>query len=190
MRINYPYVRKAVFPHFNSAFDWENTLTDMANGTFDWNGLFDNLRKFTPSDSNLSAREDTGREHASNAFDVINRDFDIESEKNEAGETTSYILKIEHTPFKKSDIKVSIEGPRLHVKIGNGSGVQEKKNNAGKVIARNIVRESSDFSIDLTGLNIIRKKITAKCEDGILRIELPVFPKSQLPPPETEIPIG
>ena len=188
--MHYPYIHQTTIPSFNIEDGLEDALNQIVHGTFNWNNLFDNIRKFTPNDTNLSAREDGGHERFNSIFDVINRDFDIETEKNESGEITNYVLKIEHTPFKKSEIKVSIEGPRLHVKIGNGNVSQEKKNNAGKVIARNIVRESSDFSLDLTGMNVIRKKIVAKCEDGILRIDLPVYPKSSLPPPETEIPIG
>lgn len=185
MRMNYPYVRQTTIPHFNFEDDLEDALNRITNGTFNLDNLL-----YTPPESDLSANKEYNREYESSIFDVINRDFDIETEKNEAGETTSYVLKIEHTPFKKSDIKVSLEGPRIRVKIGNVETAKEKKNEVGKVIARNIVRETSDFSLDLTGMNVIRKKITAKCEDGILRIVLPVYPKTQLPPTETEIPIG
>ena len=185
MKMNYPYIRKFTIPNYNTDFDLNKALDDIINGRFDW---MDFLPKTPVRDENLSGNA-MERECSANPFDVIDRNFDIETEKNETGETTSYVIKIEHTPFKKSEIKVSLEGPRLHVKIGNGETRNEKTDKSGRVIARNISRQTSDFSINLTGMNIIRKKISAKCEDGILRIDLPVYPKSSLPL-ETEIPIG
>jgi HSP20 family molecular chaperone IbpA len=172
------------FPHIISA-NLDKMITDMFK-TFPWSEMNLQETNYTQPKRTPNTSPKVGRPEKTNAFDVINRDFNLRAEKNEDGLVEKYVLEIEHTPFAKSDIHVTLEGQKLHVVIGG----EKKTERKGVEISRNIVRETSDFYLDLTGLCVIKKKISAKCEDGILKIDLPVYQTPPPPPPDTEIPIS
>ena len=92
----------------------------------------------------------------------------VEKRNNETNEIESYQLEVVYTPFKKSEVNVSIKDSVLYVKCGT-----ENKERDDGVIFSNISYQSYEFTIPLTDL-IDSENITAKAEDGILYISLPV----------------
>lgn len=104
---------------------------------------------------------------------LIRRPHDLITKKDKDGKIVSYDLRVVYTPFKKSDIKVSIVKNELLVKCGS-----ENIEKDDELIYCGISKQSYEFSLPLAD-TIDTTKITAKAEDGILYISLPV--KAEIP---------
>lgn len=94
----------------------------------------------------------------------------------ETNEIEKYKIEVCYTPFSKKDVKVSIVDGILKIKIGS-----ENRPSEDGLIYKGISGQCSEISFKLADANIDPKAITAKCEDGILTIEMPTVTKQ----PET-----
>lgn len=92
----------------------------------------------------------------------------VENRNSETNEVENYSLEVVYTPFKKSDVNVSVKDSTLYVRCGS-----ENKERSEGVIFSNISYQSYEFTIPLTD-SIDSENISAKAEDGILYISLPV----------------
>lgn len=101
---------------------------------------------------------------------LIKRPHNIYTIKDDDGNITSYRIEVTTTPFKKDDIIVEVQKDMLVVTCG----AENHKDIDDKYLSyHGISSQSFNFSVKL--VNIDLDKITAKNEDGILRIELPVL---------------
>ena len=113
---------------------------------------------------------------------IMNYDYDKESrglknikrphtlyvKKDDAGNIISYGIDVVYTPFSKKDIIVEVLNGVLTVTCGNEN--LEKDDTA---VFSSISRQSYNFSLLLSD-NINADAITAKADDGILHITIPV----------------
>ena len=101
----------------------------------------------------------------------ISRPHDLVNIKDENGNVVGQKLSLVYTPFKKDQIKVTIDGDTLSVAIGDEKK-EETKDENGDVIYKGISTQSTRFALKLTD-KIDKKLITATAEDGMLHIDLP-----------------
>ena len=73
--------------------------------------------------------------------------------------------------FKKEDVKVSVENDVLTVKCGVYP--PEHDNDDAFLVYRGISAQTYEFSLKLNRIDV--SKISAKIEDGILHLEMPVI---------------
>lgn len=110
----------------------------------------------------------------------ISRPHNLETVRDENGNAVGQRLSLVYTPFKKDQIKVSVEGDDLMVSIGDETK-EEKKDENGDILYKGISTQSTRFSLKLTD-KIDKKAISAKAEEGMLFIELPFATEKE---PET-----
>jgi HSP20 family molecular chaperone IbpA len=101
--------------------------------------------------------------------ELIGRPHNLYAEHNDKGEITKYVIKIVYTPFSKKDVHVSVKDNTLNIEIGKENLSPEKN-----CVYCGISRQRERISMYLSDRNVEFEKITAKCDDGILTIELPV----------------
>lgn len=114
----------------------------------------------------------------------ISRPHDLVNVKDENGNIVGQKLSLVYTPFKKDQIKVTVDDGMLSVSIGDEQK-EEKKDDKGEIIYKGISTQSTHFSLKLTD-KIDKAAVTAKAEDGMLHINLP-FVKKQEEPKQIEI---
>lgn len=99
---------------------------------------------------------------------LIHKPHNLLTKKDENGNIESFSLEVVYTPFKKSDVKVSLEDNVLTVTCGT-----ENKAKDDEMIYCGISHQSYTFSLPLTK-DVDTANIKAKAEDGILYITLPM----------------
>ena len=99
---------------------------------------------------------------------LINRPHNLITKKDANGNVESFDLEVVYTPFSKKDVKVEILDGVLTVRCGNENKVKD-----AEMTYCGISHQSYEFSLPLAE-NIDTAKISAKAEDGILYISLPV----------------
>ena len=100
---------------------------------------------------------------------LISKPHNLYTIKDENGEITSYMIKLVYTPFTKDDITVDVKNDVLTVAIG-----KENKADEEGIVFKGISSQCSTFSLKITDANVDMKNISAKAEEGILTITLPV----------------
>lgn len=113
---------------------------------------------------------------------VIKRPHNLYTIKDDNGNIISYKLDVVTTPFKKEDVKIAVEDGVLTVTCGNEN---YKDADEDYMIYRGISAQSYQFSLKLNKIDA--KAITAKIEDGILHIEMPVVAEKKPEPLMIEI---
>lgn len=98
---------------------------------------------------------------------LIKRPHNLITNKNDNGVVTSYSLEVPYTPFKKNDVNVEVKDNVLTVTCGSENKIKDKEMDFSS-----ISYQSFSFSIPLSDTVDI-KNISAKAEDGMLRIDLP-----------------
>ena len=98
----------------------------------------------------------------------IKKPHNLITRKDENGKVIGFALEVVYTPFKKSDVKVEILDGILTVKCGSENKVKDED-----MDYCGISHQSYEFSIPLSD-TVDSKKISAKADDGILYINLPV----------------
>lgn len=117
--------------------------------------------------------------------DVIHRPHNLYTLRNDKNEITGHRLEVVTTPFKKDDVKLELFNNVLTITCGSENHRDE---DCEYMIYRGISSQSFVFSLRLAD-KIDQTKITAKNEDGILRIELPVKEVVEEPIQPTQIQI-
>ncbi len=98
----------------------------------------------------------------------VKRPHNLITKKDENGKITGYQLSVVYTPFKKDEVKVEVLDGVLSVKCGSENKVKDED-----MDYCGISHQSYSFSIPLAE-SINMEAITAKAEDGMLCIDLPV----------------
>ena len=104
---------------------------------------------------------------------LIRKPHNLLTIKDEKGNTTGFSLETVYTPFKKDDVSVSVENNVLTVKCGKENKIKDED-----MDYCGVSYQSYEFSIPLAD-TVDTTKITAKAEDGMLRIDMPL--KEQIP---------
>lgn len=98
---------------------------------------------------------------------LIKRPHSLITKKDDKGTVTGYGLEIPYTPFKKDEVKVEVKDNVLTVTCGTENKVKDEEFDFSSISYQNF-----SFSIPLSD-TVDVKNITAKAEDGMLRIDLP-----------------
>ena len=117
---------------------------------------------------NLEAMMDFDFNRAPRGLKWIKRPHNLITKKDENGKITSYQIQMVHTPFKKDEVKVEVLDSVLTVKCGSENKVKDDD-----MDYCGISHQSYSFSLPLSNAVDVAA-ITAKAEDGMLYIDLPV----------------
>lgn len=98
---------------------------------------------------------------------IIKRPHNLITKKDTNGVVTGYALELPYTPFKKDEVNVEVKDNVLVVTCGTENKVKDEEMDFS-----NISYQSFSFSIPLSD-SVDIKNISAKADDGMLRIELP-----------------
>lgn len=99
---------------------------------------------------------------------IIRRPHNLITKKDENGNAISYGIDVVYTPFKRDEVKVEVLNNVLTVKCGTENRTKDES-----MEYCGISQQSYEFSIPLSEL-IDCTAISAKAEDGILHIDLPI----------------
>lgn len=116
---------------------------------------------------------------------IISRPHDLTNIKDKDGNVVGQKLSLVYTPFKKDQIKVTVDGDTLSVSIGDKKE-EETKDEDGEIVYKGISTQSTRFSLKLTD-KIDKKLINATAEDGMLHIDLPFVKEEETKPKQIEI---
>ena len=114
---------------------------------------------------------------------LIKRPHNLITNKDENGKVTSFDLEVVYTPFKKNECKVTVLDNVLSVNCGSENKVKDDK-----MDYCGISHQSYSFALPLAEC-VDTKAISAKAEDGMLYINLPVKKTEEKKPAEQEIEI-
>lgn len=98
---------------------------------------------------------------------VIRRPHNLITKKDDNGNIIGHQIDVVYTPFKRDEVKVEVLDNVLTVKCGNENRIKDES-----MDYCGISQQSYEFSIPLAE-SIDCNSISAKAEDGILRIDLP-----------------
>lgn len=98
----------------------------------------------------------------------IKRPHDLITRKDENGNVTEFSIDVVYTPFSKNEVKVEVLDNTLTVKCGSENKIKDVD-----MAYCGISHQAYEFTLPLSEI-VDTTKITAKAEDGILRITLPV----------------
>lgn len=98
---------------------------------------------------------------------IIGRPHSLITKKDNDGKVTGWALELPYTPFRKDDVNVEVKDHTLVVTCGT-----ENKTRDEEMDFSDISYQMFSFSIPLSD-NVDVTSISAKAEDGMLRVELP-----------------
>lgn len=98
---------------------------------------------------------------------LIRRPHNLITKKNDKGIVTGWALELPYTPFKRDEVSIEVKGYSLVVSCGTENKVKDEE-----LDFAGISYQKFSFSIPLPE-DVDVKAITAKADDGMLRIELP-----------------
>ena len=98
---------------------------------------------------------------------IIARPHNLITKKDDKGNVTSWSIEIPYTPFKKDEVSVEVKDHALTVVCGKENKVKDDEMDFSS-----ISYQAFNFTIPLSE-NVDVNNITAKAEDGMLRIDLP-----------------
>ena len=99
---------------------------------------------------------------------IIHRPHNLITKKDENGNVIGYSIEVVYTPFKRDEVAVEVLDNVLTVRCGN-----ENREKDESMDYCGISRQTYEFSIPLAE-TIDHQSISAKAEDGILYIDLPM----------------
>ena len=141
-----------------------------------------NRNWFNVANAMLSYPETAAKKLANSGFRQIKRPHNLITLKDKDGKVTGYSIETVYTPFKKSDIDVTVDRGSLTVKCGGKS--EESGTSKDKTMSHcSISYQSYEFTLPLTE-DVDTGKISASAEDGMLRITIPlkeVVPEEEKP---------
>lgn len=112
---------------------------------------------------------------------LIHKPHNLITKKDKDGNIESFDLEVVYTPFKKSDVKVSVKDNVLTVVCGS-----ENKEKDDEMIYCGISHQSYTFSLPLTD-DVDIAAIKAKADDGMLYITIPMKKPEVIEPKILEI---
>lgn len=107
--------------------------------------------------------------------EYIRRPHNLYTHKDENGKITGYSISVVYTPAKKDDVKVTVEDNNLKVECGSENYKDEQIED---MTYHGISSQSFMFTIPLNEA-VDQDGITAKADDGVLKIDIPV--KKEIP---------
>ena len=113
---------------------------------------------------------------------IIRRPHNIVNVKDESGKVVAQKLEVVTTPFKKGDVKVTVDDNVLSVNCGTEAAETKDEND---YVYKGISSQSYTFAIKLNS-RIDKDSITAKNVDGVLTVTLP-FKAETVTPEAKEI---
>lgn len=172
----------------NEMMDLSDSFDEMDKTMHEMNQFFNrnwNRNWFNVANAMLSYPETAAKKLANSGFRQIKRPHNLITLKDEKGNVTGYSIETVYTPFKKSDIDVTVDKGSLTVKCG--SKVEESGTSKDKKMDHcSISYQSYEFTLPLTE-DVDTGKITAEADDGMLRITLPL--KEMVPEEEKPLKI-
>lgn len=127
----------------------------------------DNMFKQMDAIFNYPISSDNTKKHGLKS--IIKRPHNLITNKDENGKIIGYQLETVYTPFSKEDVKIEIKnGNIITVKCGKENKVRDVD-----MDYCGVSYQSYEFSLPLDDSTDI-KNITAKAEDGMLRINMPL----------------
>lgn len=133
-------------------------LEDIINDIFTMNNALSNSYSGLDSITKTGFKSIIGKPH--NLIEVYDKD----------GILTAQKIQVVTTPFKKSDVKVTIQGDIIVIKCGDDTDVSDSNE---KYVYHGISSRSFEFSLQIPD-SIDKKKISAENTDGILTVVMPV----------------
>lgn len=124
---------------------------------------------------------DTFRVQNTGLRGIISKPHNLYTVKDENGTVSEWIMEMVYTPFKKEDIHVAATNNTLSVEIGT-----ENKEDDDTLVYRGISNQHTKFELSLSD-KIDTENISAKADDGILKITMPV--KKAVPIETRQIPL-
>lgn len=144
---------------------------EMDRVTQEMDQLFGN-NWFNRANAMLSYPASAAKKLANVGFRQIKRPHNLITLKDKDGKVTGYSIETVYTPFKKSDIEVTVEKGALTVKCGGKT--EESGESKDKTMNHcSISYQAYEFTLPLTE-DVDTEKISAEAEDGMLRITLPL----------------
>jgi HSP20 family molecular chaperone IbpA len=117
---------------------------------------------------------DTKKATSSNGLKrLITRPHNLITRKDDKGNITSFEIQLVYTPFNKSDVKVEVKNNVLTIRCGETNKIKD-----ADMVYCGISHQSSSYSLPLDE-SIDTTKITAKADDGMLYVTLPVKLKEE-----------
>lgn len=98
---------------------------------------------------------------------IIKRPHTLITKKDDAGAVTGWAVELPYTPFKKDEVNIQVKDNVLSVSCGSENKVKDEEADFSS-----ISYQSFSFAIPLSE-TVDAKNISAKADDGMLRIELP-----------------
>ena len=99
---------------------------------------------------------------------IIHRPHNLLTKKDESGNVIGYQVAVVYTPFSKNDVKVEVLNNQLTVKCGSENKIKDED-----MDYCGISHQAYSFTIPLSDIVDVNA-ITAKADDGILYIDLPI----------------
>lgn len=112
---------------------------------------------------------------------VIKKPHNLYSVHDADGNIIKQVLEVVYTPFSKNDIDVTTEDDYLVIKIGRNNEPNAISSDNISMIYHGISGQCAVFKLRLTD-SVDAKSISAKAEDGILRIDIPIIKKKEQEP--------
>ena len=114
---------------------------------------------------------------------LISRPHNIVNVKDNDGKVIAQRLEVVTTPFKKEDVKVTVDNDTLTIQCGSENKEQKVED---EYVYKGISAQSYTFSLKM-GNNVDKSAIKAKNTDGVLTITLPFVQKKEEPKQITNI---
>ena len=151
---------------------------DMQTLSDDMDRMVDNLDQFFSSNwfdranALMNYPFTAAKKLANSGFRQIKRPHNLITLKDKDGKVTGYSIETVYTPFKKSDVEVTVDKGALKVRCG--SKTEETGKSKDKAMNHcSISYQSYEFTLPLTE-DVDTARISAEAEDGMLRITLPL----------------
>lgn len=152
-------------------YEIEQLSDEMDRMANEMSQLFNN-NWFDRANAMLNYPFSAAKKLANSGFRQIKRPHNLITLKDKDGKVTGYSIETVYTPFKKSDVEVTVDKGALRVKCGGKT--EEFGESKDKVMNHcSISYQSYEFTLPLTE-DVDTAKITAEAEDGMLRITLPL----------------
>lgn len=165
-----------IMTNLSDSFDEMDKMTD------EMNRFFNSKNWFNVANAMLSYPKEAAKRLANVGFRQIKRPHNLITLKDGDGNVTGYSIETVYTPFKKSDIDVTVDKGSLTVKCGSKS--EESGSSKDKTMNHcSISYQSYEFTLPLME-DVDTGKISASAEDGMLRITIPlkkVVPEEEKP---------